>query len=289
MSNFWQRIVTAAIAIPILYVIFRVGGLVFLLFIMALVLTGQIEYQRLLQSRSLPFARGSGIILSLLIAAAAYTGYMEFSLMFTLSVLLVFIFNLRKTGEESAIIRGGATLFGIVYLGWLLCHAILLRAIETRGAIAYYAENTQGLADPGFFFIFFTVACTFLNDTGAYFAGRKFGKRKIAPSVSPGKTVEGTLGGVVVCVISGLVVNYGFGSPLSSDWTILFALFVSAAAIFGDLVESAIKRGVGIKDSGAIVPGHGGVLDRFDSLIFVFPVSYYFVLVYYSMQGVAVG
>lgn len=289
MSNFWQRIVTAAIAIPILYVIFRVGGFVFLLFIMALVLTGQIEYQRLLQSRSLPFARGSGIILSLLIAAAAYTGYMEFSLMFTLSVLLVFIFNLRKTGEESAIIRGGATLFGIVYLGWLLCHAVLLRNIDTRGAIAYYAENAQGLMDPGFFFIFFTVACTFLNDTGAYFAGRKFGKRKIAPSVSPGKTVEGTLGGVVVCVISGLVVNYGFGSPLSSDWTILFALFVSAAAIFGDLVESAIKRGVGIKDSGAIVPGHGGVLDRFDSLIFVFPVSYYFVLVYYSMQGVAVG
>jgi phosphatidate cytidylyltransferase len=270
MSNFWQRIITAAIAIPILYVIFRVGGLVFLLFIMALVLTGQIEYQRLLQSRSLPFARGSGIILSLLIAAAAYTGYMEFSLMFTLSVLLVFIFNLRKTSEESAIIRGGATLFGIVYLGWLLCHAVLLRNIDTRGAIEYYAENAQELM-------------------GAYFAGHKFGKRKIAPSVSPGKTVEGTLGGVVVCVISGLVVNYGFGSPLSSDWTILFALFVSAAAIFGDLVESAIKRGVGIKDSGAIVPGHGGVLDRFDSLIFVFPVSYYFVLVYYSMQGVAVG
>ncbi|MCL4246332.1 MAG: phosphatidate cytidylyltransferase, partial [Candidatus Dadabacteria bacterium] len=66
-------------------------------------------------------------------------------------------------------------------------------------------------------------------------------------------------------------------------------IFVSAAAVFGDLVESAIKRGVGIKDSGAIVPGHGGVLDRFDSLIFVFPVSYYFVLVYYSMHGVAVG
>lgn len=289
MSNFWQRIVTAAIAIPILYVIFRIGGAVFLLFILALVLTGQIEYQRLLQSRNLPFARGSGIILSLLIAIAAYMGYMEFSLMFTLSVLLVLIFNLRKTGEESAIIRAGATLFGIVYLGWLLCHALLLRSIETRGAIGYYAENAQGLSDPGFFLIFFTVACTFLNDTGAYFTGLRFGKRKIAPVISPGKTVEGTLGGAVVCIISGLIVNYGFGSPLSSDWTILFALFVSAAAIFGDLVESAIKRGVGIKDSGGIVPGHGGVLDRFDSLIFVFPVSYYFILVYYSMQGVAVG
>ena len=289
MSNFWQRIVTAAIAIPILYVIFRIGGVIFLLFIMALVLTGQIEYQRLLQSRNLPYARGSGIILSLLIAVAAYKGYVDFSLMFTLSVLLVFIFNLRKTGEESAIIRGGATLFGIVYLGWLLCHAILLRNIDARGSIGFYAENAQGLADPGFFFIFFTVACTFLNDTGAYFTGLKLGKRKIAPVISPGKTVEGTLGGVIVCIVTGLIVNYGFGSPLSSDWTILFAIFVSAAAVFGDLVESAIKRGVGIKDSGGIVPGHGGVLDRFDSLIFVFPVSYYFVLVYYSMHGVAVG
>ncbi|MCL4244034.1 MAG: phosphatidate cytidylyltransferase, partial [Candidatus Dadabacteria bacterium] len=216
MSNFWQRIVTAAIAIPILYVIFRIGGVVFLLFIMALVLTGQIEYQRLLQSRRLPYARGSGIVLSLLIAASAYMGHVEFSLMFTLSVLLVLIFNLRKTGEESAIIRGGATLFGIVYLGWLLCHAILLRGIDARGAIGDYAGNAQGLADPGFFFIFFTVACTFLNDTGAYFTGLKLGKRKIAPVISPGKTVEGTLGGMIVCIVTGLIVNYGFGSPLSS-------------------------------------------------------------------------
>jgi len=76
---------------------------------------------------------------------------------------------------------------------------------------------------------------------------------------------------------------------LSSDWTISFALLVGIAAILGDLVESSIKRGAGIKDSGDIVPGHGGVLDRFDSLIFVFPVSYYFILVYYILKGVSPG
>ena len=206
-------------------------------------------------------------------------------LFLTLSVILVLALELRKLSEGKTITRAGATLLGIVYLGWLLSHGVLLRNIGDSGSIEMYALDYQGLADPGFFLIFFTVACTFLNDTGAYFSGLKLGRHKLAPSISPGKTVEGTIGGIVACILTGLIVNYGFGSPLNSDWTILFSLVIAFAAIFGDLTESAIKRGAGIKDSGAIVPGHGGVLDRFDSLIFVFPVSYYFIIVYYLIKG----
>lgn len=289
MSNFWQRILTAVIAVPILYVIFRIGGVIYLLFILALILVGQIEYQKILRSRNLPNERVSGIAFSLLLAASAFMGYFYFMMTFTGAVVLILVLELWKLKEGGTIPRAGATLFGIIYLGWLLSHAILLRDIGAIGGIREFAGTYQGLKDPGFFYIFFTVACTFLNDTGAYFTGLKIGKRKLAPEISPGKTVEGTIGGIIACILTGIVVNYGFGSPLNSDWTILFSVLIALSAISGDLVESAIKRGAGLKDSGYIVPGHGGVLDRFDSLIFVFPVSYYFVLIYYKTQGAAFG
>lgn len=289
MSNFWQRILTAAVAVPILYAIFRIGGVIYLLFIMALILLGQIEFQKLLRSKNFPDEKLSGIAFSLLLAISAYLGYLYFMMTFTGAVVLILVFELWKLREGGTIQRAGVTLFGVIYIGWLLSHAILLRDIGHMGAVREFASGVQGLKDPGFFYIFFTVACTFLNDTGAYFTGLRLGRRKLAPAISPGKTVEGTIGGIIACILTGLIVNYGFGSPLNSDWTIFFSILIAVTAVFGDLVESAIKRGAGIKDTGDIVPGHGGVLDRFDSLIFVFPVSYYFVLVYYSMHGVAVG
>ncbi|MCI0480966.1 MAG: phosphatidate cytidylyltransferase [Candidatus Dadabacteria bacterium] len=289
MSNFWQRILTAVIAVPILYAIFRIGGIIYLLFIMALILFGQMEYQKLLRSRNFPDEKISGIAFSLLLAFSAYLGYLYFMMTFTGAVVLILVFELWKLREGGTIQRAGVTLFGVIYIGWLLSHAILLRDIGHMGTIREFAASVQGLKDPGFFYIFFTVACTFLNDTGAYFTGLRLGRRKLAPAISPGKTVEGTIGGIIACILTGLIVNYGFGSPLNSDWTIFFSILIAVTAVFGDLVESAIKRGAGIKDTGDIVPGHGGVLDRFDSLMFVFPVSYYFVLIYYISGGAITG
>jgi phosphatidate cytidylyltransferase len=289
MSNAIQRLLTAIIAIPILYIIFRIGGLLYLLFFLTLILLGQIEYQKLLESKNLPNEKILGIISSLLMGVSAYLGYYYFTFCLTALVLLILILDLRKGDFSQTVINIGATLFGVIYLGWLLSHAILLRNIDQNENIRAFSENNQGLSDLGFFLVVFAVACTFLNDTGAYYTGTLIGKHKLAPKISPGKTIEGTVGGIVVCMIAGLVVNFLFGSPLSSDWTIAFALLIGIAAVLGDLVESSIKRGAGIKDSGDIVPGHGGVLDRFDSLIFVFPVSYYFILVYYSLNGVSLG
>jgi len=289
MSNSVQRLLTAIIAVPILYVIFLIGGIIYLLFFLAIILIGQIEYQKLLESKNLPNNKILGIISSILMGVLAYLGYYYFTFCFTGLVLLILILELKKGDFSQTVTNIGATLFGVIYLGWLLSHAILLRNIDQYENIRVYSENNQGLGDLGFFLVVFAVACTFLNDTGAYYTGTLIGKRKLAPKISPGKTIEGTAGGIVVCIIAGLVVNFLFGYPLSSDWTIAFALLVGIAAILGDLVESSIKRGVGIKDSGDIVPGHGGVLHRFDSLIFVFPVSYYFILIYYSLNGVSPG
>jgi phosphatidate cytidylyltransferase len=208
------------------------------------------------------------------------------NLVFTASVILILIFCLRKKEHVDALRKMGGTLFGVVYIGLLLSHAILLRDISAVGDLGKFALNNQGLTDLGFFFVVFAVACTFVHDTSAYYTGIMTGKHKLAPNISPGKTIEGTIGGFVACIIAGIVVNYIFGDPLSSDWAVALAILIALAALFGDLVESAIKRGAGLKDSGDIVPGHGGVLDRFDSLIFVFPVTYYFALVYYKVQGV---
>ncbi len=289
MSNPIKRLLTAAVAIPILYIIFLIGGLLYLLFFLILILVGQIEYQKLLESKNLPHEKILGIVSSLLMGVSAYLGYYYFTFCFTALVLLILILDLRKGDFSQTVTNIGATLFGVIYLGWLLSHAILLRNIGQNENIRAYSENNQGLGDLGFFLVVFAVACTFLNDTGAYYTGTLIGKHKLAPKISPGKTIEGTVGGIVVCVIAGLIVNFLFGYPLSSDWTIAFALLVGITAVLGDLVESSIKRGAGMKDSGDIVPGHGGVLDRFDSLIFVFPVSYYFILVYYSVAGISLG
>lgn len=285
MSNSIKRLLTAAIGIPLLFVIFKLGGIIFLLFIMVLVLFAQLEYNNILESKNLPYAKKRSIISPLLLVLASYYGYYLFGLFFTGTVITILILELRKTDFNETVLNLGTTLFGLIYLGWFLSHAVLLRNIDHIQGISNYAGK-QNIQDTGFFFIVFAVACTFLNDTGAYYTGRTIGTHKLTPKISPGKTIEGTIGGLGASILCGLVVNYIFGSPMGSEWTVFLGLLIGLTAVFGDLVESSIKRGAGIKDSGALLPGHGGVLDRFDSLIFVFPVTYYFVLIYYKLNGV---
>ncbi len=121
-------------------------------------------------------------------------------------------------------------------------------------------------------FVFFLV---FAADTGAYFTGRRFGKRALAPRVSPGKSIEGALGGLALCAAWGaLAGSYAFGltAPGPILMLALLALFVAIVSIIGDLTESMLKRSVGLKDSGHILPGHGGILDRVDSIVAAVPV-----------------
>ncbi|WP_028983016.1 phosphatidate cytidylyltransferase [Sporolactobacillus terrae] len=114
------------------------------------------------------------------------------------------------------------------------------------------------------------------TDSGAYFVGRKFGKRKLAPVISPNKTREGSIGAVIIAVLIALLFKWIAGPALALTWPTLIgiSLVISVFGQIGDLVESAIKRYYNIKDSGTILPGHGGMLDRFDSLIFVLPLLY---------------
>ncbi len=289
MSNLTQRVLTAVVGVPALYFVFYLGGIPFLVFILAVIFIGGIEFSRLLRTKGVYSAGGLGLISSLVLAAAAYFGYFYLGIFFTISIIAVFILQLRNRELSGSLMEMGATLFEIVYLGWFLSHAVLLRNIGYNSNVKAYAEAVQGLKDAGFFYIFFVVSCVFLNDTGAYFAGRWKGKRKLIPRVSPGKTVEGTIGGIVSSIITAEVANLIFKSPLEYYWAFVFGFVIGVIGVLGDLVESIIKRSAGIKDSGGILPGHGGILDRFDSLIFAFPVFYYFVVVYYWLSGVHFG
>jgi phosphatidate cytidylyltransferase len=122
-------------------------------------------------------------------------------------------------------------------------------------------------------------------DTGAYYTGRAFGKHKLAPSISPGKTWEGVAGGIVASIAGAVIAHFWFFPELEIPAAILFAVLMAVLAIIGDLTESAIKRGAGAKDAASILPGHGGFLDRLDSLLFNAPLLYYFGQFYLKTHG----
>jgi len=133
--------------------------------------------------------------------------------------------------------------------------------------------------DSGLFYVLLIFVCAWLDDTGAYFIGKKFGKRKLAPQVSPKKTVEGSIGGIITAIIFsivlGLITQIYFGRTINYLALGIVALIASCLGQLGDLVASLMKRQSGVKDFGNIMPGHGGILDRFDSVILIAPFIYY--------------
>ncbi len=160
------------------------------------------------------------------------------------------------------------TAFGAVYASGMLTFAYLLR-------------HHRFVIDPaaGTVLVLYPVIMTWLSDTGAYFTGRAFGKTKLMPAVSPGKTRAGAVGALVVTLVASLVYNAMVLRPVAqlalAPWTAaIFGVVISAVGQVGDLVESMLKREAGVKDSSRILPGHGGILDRLDSLYFVLPVAY---------------
>ena len=131
--------------------------------------------------------------------------------------------------------------------------------------------------EKGIYLVFIPFVLSFLSDTGAYFAGRFFGKRKLAPIISPNKTVEGVIGGVLTTVLGMLIycliMHLGFHLQVNYLYAVLYGVVGAMAGVFGDLSFSAVKRQTGIKDYGNLIPGHGGILDRFDSMTLVAPLT----------------
>lgn len=164
----------------------------------------------------------------------------------------------------------GVTLLGVLYVAFLGGFLVATR-------IGF--EFSPGLSTHllGFFFL-----VLFGSDAGAYFAGRAFGKHKLAPAISPGKTVEGLIGGLLSAAALAALSTWWFFSELPYPWSISLGCVLAVAGVLGDLAESAMKRGSKTKDAASILPGHGGFLDRLDSLLFGAPILYYFARFYFS-------
>jgi len=151
-------------------------------------------------------------------------------------------------------------LTGMLYVGLTLSYLVLVRLLPEGESL-----------------LFFLLLVTWAADTGAYYVGTLYGQRALAPRISPKKTAEGLAGGFIGATIVAFVARWTFVPEFSNLDTLVLALVLTLAGLWGDLVESAIKRGVGVKDSGGLLPGHGGMLDRLDSLLFTAPAFYYYV------------
>jgi phosphatidate cytidylyltransferase len=155
--------------------------------------------------------------------------------------------------------------FGVIYVALLFSHFISLRQIPHGNK-----------------WLLFALAIVWAGDTGAYYGGRAFGKKKLSPVISPNKTVEGAIAGLVASMCAGLILVrlFGLNADISIILTLLLSLIAGVAGIFGDLTESYIKRWAGVKDSGRLIPGHGGLLDRVDSVLFSVPVVFYLLYIF---------
>ncbi len=194
------------------------------------------------------------------------------------SIVLVFIVltigtlsaaTLRGAPFDKMLASSGATILGVLYVVLLGGHLVAVR-------MGFPPELSSDLLS--FFFLVLMG-----SDIGAYYVGRAIGKHKLAPAISPGKTWEGVAGGLAAALVLASVAHFWFFPELPLKWAVLLAVVMTALGIIGDLTESALKRGAGAKDAANILPGHGGVLDRLDSLLFNAPLLYYFAHLYFTV------
>lgn len=259
-----RRVYSALVFFPLFYVLVRhLPPAAFSLFVAIGILLAQYEYYRLhFRGPSSP-PMGLGLALGLLVAAGfAVPGLLTEPATITFIVMAVLVSHVLAGRELTAGLLDTAVIaFGVFYVAWLLGHLILIRH----------------MAD-GSFLIFFLFLVTWANDTAAYYVGTYLGRHPMAPRISPKKTWEGAVGGLVGSVAAAFACRAWFLGSLGVADAAVLGLLIGIAAPLGDLGESVLKRSAGVKDSGGIIPGHGGVLDRVDSLIFTAPVLYYYLL-----------
>jgi phosphatidate cytidylyltransferase len=211
----------------------------------------------------------------------------------SVTLLVLMIAQLGKSQIKESLASISGTFFGVFYVGWLLSHAVALRKFHDVVEGRWGASAAAGLhEDVGGFLLFFTACVVIAGDAGAYFVGRAFGKRKLAPSISPNKTVEGALGALAAGLVFGLLCKGVFlafapelTTPLSWLGVVLLSPLLAGVGILGDLIESLLKRDARVKDTGTLLPGTGGVLDRIDSNLIGIPVMYYLLLAYTYLSG----
>lgn len=265
------RLLTALIVLPVLIASIWVEMLapVFVVLAMAAMTLGLYEFYVLARKLQIKADFTTGTLFAAAVLTAFYLNALALLPVIVAAFVIIALAAamLRGAPFDKMLAATGVTLLGVLYVALLGGHLVALRTGFTQGSAAKLLS---------LFFLILMGA-----DTAAYYTGRAFGRRKLAPAISPGKTWEGAVGGMIASLLAVVVARYWFFPELRLELGLPLAAAMNVLGVVGDLTESALKRGAGAKDAAQILPGHGGLLDRLDSLLFNAPVIYYFGLVYF--------
>lgn len=267
-----SRIITAAILLPVLIASILISWLapLFVALALAAMLLGLYEFWLLARRREMKPDVVTGFAAAAAILTVFYFNEPPLLLLIlpAFTIIALAAEMLRGAPFEKMMASAGATVLGVMYVALLGGHLVAVRT-------GFRPELSADLL--AFFFLVIMG-----SDTGAYYTGRAFGRHKLAPGVSPGKTWEGAIGGMIASLLMAVIAHYWFFPALPLTIGLGLAALMNVLGVVGDLTESALKRGAGAKDAAQILPGHGGLLDRLDSLLFNAPVIYYFGRLYFQ-------
>jgi phosphatidate cytidylyltransferase len=261
-NSFLKRWLTGIILVPVLMIVILFGSKeIFAAVIILFILGGVWEYNNMVFGKGFAIEKIEGLIFAIIIPLFVLLGNNQNLLaVMAFSVLLVFILFVLTIKESNFdVLSVAKVIFGIMYIPFLLSYFISLRMMEK-----------------GTLWILFVLILAFVGDIVALYVGKYFGKHKLAPLVSPGKTVEGLAGLVLGSTIACQIFAHYFLPGISLMHITILAFMGSIIGQLGDICESAVKRNYGLKDASSLLPGHGGLLDRLDCLIFIVPFIYYY-------------
>lgn len=262
--NLFQRVLVSVIAIPIILLLVYLGKFYFAFFVAAIILLSLFEFYKLTELKGAKPDYISGFIYSLLVIVIFFIKSFDYFLPLTfLFVGFVSMMNLTRE-ENNSFLNVGMTIFGALLISVFYSTLIGIRE-------KFENDYTQGA-----YVIMVMFAAIWICDSAAYFGGTAFGKHRLLERISPKKSVEGAIFGFVFALLTFVVGKFILLEFLNWFDIIYMGLVVGVIGQLGDLVESMFKRDVGVKDSSDILPGHGGILDRFDSLLFVSPFIYFY-------------
>jgi len=261
-NNFLKRVFTIIIGVPLIFIMLFWGNIPIFIVVLLLAGFGLIELFSMARKKGFEPHWVLGFILTFYFIFLTIYDFNDLkydkNIIIVFIIILFTIIQLYKKDYQTVLSNISITIFGSIYLGYLSSFILKIKILPN-----------------GNYYLISLLLITWINDSAAYLIGSKFGKNKIFPRISPKKSIEGAIGGMVFSVIS----IFAFKNWLNLPFTqlIFFGLIISIIAQIGDFFESMIKRDSGVKDSGSIVPGHGGILDCFDSLLFTAPVFYCYI------------
>jgi phosphatidate cytidylyltransferase len=302
LSELIKRSLVALVGIPIAIAIIWIGDWLFTVTIAVISSVGLWEFYRLAEHKGVYSYKSMGIIINfiliILLDLLTTTWFgndairPEIIIILTITILILLVSAITLwSKKENSLLNFSTTIFGIVYIAFSFASLIFIRNFSNLSLIDGFGKTAlqNSIAGKEVYLVMAILFSIWICDSAAYFVGRKFGKHKLFPSVSPKKSWEGTIAGFIFgslfFVCSTLLLPIKFNPLLEIPLIHIFMLgmIISSLGQIGDLTESKLKRDAGVKDSSNLIPGHGGILDRFDSIMFVFPSVLLYMIIFLQL------